>query len=232
MYVRTYHEEEREIVDVGICEDEHIQLFVPMEFDSSSDLKVFMDEYGIDILVERKRRLDEETEAISNAEPLTYSSKLPFLGEYLPIQIIDDGDSREVFVQNQAIHMKAELSSDGIRASHLKLCRNKAYEYLKLKVDHYAKLIGVRYSWLEIDDGRRTWGMFHSIDKRIILSRRLMMMSEFVIDSIVVHELAHGLAFNHDENHDFEMSKILPDYEERDEAFYETCRVLIEQGWI
>jgi len=109
MCVRTYHEEERKKVDVGIHEDERIELYVPMRFDSSSDLKVFMDE----------------------------RSRLPFLGEYLPIQVIEDSDSREVFVQNGAIHMKAGLSAGGIRASLLKLCRNKAYEYFKLKVDHY-----------------------------------------------------------------------------------------------
>ena len=232
MYVRTYHEENRKIVDVSIQKDERIELYVPMKFDSSSDLKIFMDEHGIDILAEKNRRLDEETEAVSSTEPLTYDSNLPFLGEYLPIKVIDTDDTREVFVQDGVIHMKAGLSSDGIRASLLKLCRNKAYEYFKPKVDHYAKVIGVSYSRLEIDDGRRTWGMFHDIEKHIILSRRLMMMSAFIIDSIVVHELAHGLTLSHGENHDFEMSKILPDYEERDEAFYETCGLLLEQGWI
>ncbi|MCL2188266.1 MAG: hypothetical protein FWC16_04290 [Defluviitaleaceae bacterium] len=44
MYVRTFHEEDRDIVDVGICKDERIELYVPMPFDSSRDLRVFMDE--------------------------------------------------------------------------------------------------------------------------------------------------------------------------------------------
>jgi len=230
--VRTYHEERRKKVDAVILEDERIELYVPRKFNSARDLKIFMDEYGLALLTEKNRIFDEESKAIRKIGPLSYDSKLPFLGRYLPIKIIAENDNRDVFVQENAIYMKAGLSDTEIRFALLKLCRNKAYEYLKPKVDHYANIIGVAYSRLEIDDGRRTWGIFHDVDKRVILSRRLMMMSEFIIDSIIVHELAHGLSFSHGENHDFEMSKILPDYEERDDAFYETCRVLIGQGWI
>lgn len=232
LYVRTYHEERRKIVDAVFLGDERIELYVPNKFDSSRDLKGFMDEYGVELLAEKIRRLNEESKKFCNSEPLTYNSKIPFLGKYLPIRIIPDGDKRDVFLQDGAVYMCAGLIDSEIRFLLLKLCRNEAYEYLKPKVDHYAKLIGVDYSRLEINDGRRTWGMFHDIDKSIILSRRLMLMSEFIIDSIIVHELAHGLEFIHGEGHDFEMSKILPDYEERDEAFHETCDLLLEQGWI
>lgn len=201
---------------------------MPIPFDSSRDLKVFIDQNRVEILTEKNRRLNKETEAASKSEPQTYTSKLPVLGEYLPIRIINDNDARDVFVQDGAIYMKAELSDAEIHTALLKLYRNEAYKYLKPKVDYFAKVIGVEYNQLEIDDGRRILGLFHDIDKRVILSRRLMMMSEFVIDFLIVHELTHGLTFHHGERHDFEMNKILPDYGERDDAFYETFGSLLE----
>ncbi|MCL2188672.1 MAG: M48 family metallopeptidase [Defluviitaleaceae bacterium] len=232
MYVRTFHEEERDIVDVEIRDDERIELYVPMSFESEYDLKPFMDENGDAILAERNRRLNEKIEGVSQHESLAYNSKLPFLGEYLPICTIDAGSKHESFVQNGAIHMRSGLSDTEIRAELLKLCRNTAYDYLKLKVDHFAKIMGVSYSNLKIDDGRRTWGLFNDVNKSIILSRRLMMMSESIINLLVVHELAHGLEFYHGHHHNFEMEKILPNYEARDEAFHETCETLLAQGWI
>jgi predicted metal-dependent hydrolase len=232
LYVRRFSEAGRKKVNVQIHEDERIEVYVPMWDNPAKMLKAFMEENADTILVEKNRRFDEDTKAVSNAESLTYNSTLPFLGEYLPIRIMEDSDNRDVFIQNGAIYLKNELDDKRIRQALLKLCRNMVYEYFKPKVDHYAKVIGVSYSQLEIDDGRRTWGVFNEWDKSIVLSRRLMMMSESTIDFLIVHELAHGLVFQHSEEHDFEMGKILPDYEERDEAFFETCRTLMEQGWI
>jgi len=230
MYVRRFSEEGRKQVNVNICDDERIEVYVPMR-SKPFDMRHFMDENGFDILLEKNRRLDEESKAYSEAEPLTYESKLPFLGEYLPIRVIPDNDSRIVYLQDNAIYIKDGLDDTRIRSALLMLCRNKAYEYLKPKVDHYAGIMGVEYSRLEIDDGRRTWGLFHEIYKHITLSRRLLLMNESIIDFLIVHELAHSLTLRHDEEHDFEMGKILPDYEERDVAFNEACGLLIKQGW-
>jgi len=232
MYIRTFHDERCKLVDVVFRDDECVELYVPTQFDSSRDLKDFMEENGDAIFAEKKRRLDEESKIGFKSEPLTYGSTVPFLGESLPIRAINDDDSHEVFLQDGFIFIKAGLSDTEIRAAVLKLCRNTAYEYMKPKVDHYAKIMGVEYSRLEIDDGRRTLGSFHDIYKSITLSRRLMLTNESIIDFMIVHELAHASTLRHDENHDFEMEKFLPDYEERDVAFSKTCDFLIEKGWL
>jgi len=231
MFVRRFCEEGREEINVIIHENESVELYVPMWFEPE-DTKRFLDENGQAILDERKRRFDEDNKAHSKAEPLTYESKLPLLGKNLPIRVMPNDDVREVFLKDDTVYMKAGLDDAGICASLLKLCRNMAYEYLKPKVGHFAKLMGVDYSRLEIDDGRRTWGSYHDIDKSVTFSRRLLLMSEDIIDFLIVHELAHFTTLRHDEELDFEMGKILPDHEERDEVFYDTCRLLMEQGWI
>jgi len=130
MFVRRFREEGRKEISVNICEDETVEIYVPTWFEPE-DTKRFLDENGRAILDERAMRLDEDRIKHSNAKPLTYDSKLPFLGESLPIQIISSDDVREVFIQDNAIHMKADLDDAGIHATLLKLCRNMAYEYLK-----------------------------------------------------------------------------------------------------
>lgn len=58
------------------------------------------------------------------------------------------------------------------------------------------------------------------------------MMSKDVIDSLIVHELAHTKVFAHKKEFYDEILKVMPDYKEADEAFLETASMLFEQGWI
>ena len=114
----------------------------------------------------------------------------------------------------------------------MRLLGENAYGIFKVKLDYYAKAMKIQYSRLAIDDGRRSFGLYNKENGVIFLSRRLLMMSEAVIDFLIVHELAHAEEFYHSEEHDAVMETIMPDFDERDDEFHETCERLIKQGWI
>lgn len=152
-------------------------------------------------------------------ESFTYDSKVPFFGKNIPIrQLLESGDCDNYFGDG-AVYLKQGLSGMEIYEAVLGLIGKIAYKILKPKIDRYAELMDVKYSSLEIDDGRRTFGSFNDITKVIFLSRRLLMMSESVINFLIVHELAHGKHFTHDRNHEAVMGTILPEYEDCDRMF-------------
>jgi len=77
--------------------------------------------------------------------------------------------------------------------SHMK---QQAYSYLIPKLDYYALQIGVFYQSLTVKGYKSRWGSCYS-DGRIQFNWRLMQAPEWVIDYVVVHELAHLVHANH-----------------------------------
>ena len=187
LHIKAYHENVK-IINVVTCPDEIIEMQVPRGF-TENDLLNFMKINGKQIYNDLQRRLDKERS--NPPEPLTYNGKVPYLGEYMPIRVLSNGEMNEGF-REHAVYLKQGLSSDGIRESVLRLYGKMVYSVLKPRLDHFAKIMNLQYSVLEIDDGRRTWGTYNAVTHVIFLTRRLLMMSEAVIDSIIAHELAHS----------------------------------------
>ena len=74
--------------------------------------------------------------------------------------------------------------------------KEKAYHYLNPKLDFYAQQMGVQYQSLTVKGYKSRWGSCYS-DGRIQFNWRLMQAPEWVIDYVVVHELAHLVHANH-----------------------------------
>ncbi|WP_051145164.1 M48 family metallopeptidase [Thiomicrorhabdus sp. Kp2] len=74
--------------------------------------------------------------------------------------------------------------------------KEKAYHYLDPKLDFYAQKMGVQYHSLTVKGYKSRWGSCYS-DGRIQFNWRLMQAPEWVIDYVVVHELAHLVHANH-----------------------------------
>jgi hypothetical protein len=228
LHIKAYHSTRRKI-NITPCKNELIEMEVPKKF-KRSDLETFVSICGKDILERLRNFLDAERE--SPPEPLTYNSKVPFLGKYVPIRILPNTSTDNGYFNNGAVCLKAGLSGDEIRDAVLGLLGDMAYGFLKKRLDYYAKIMNVYYSSLEIDDGRRAWGSYNQDTKVIFMSRRILMMSKNVIDSLIVHELAHTKVFAHKKEFYDEILKVMPDYEEADKAFLGAANLLFEQGWI
>ena len=228
LHIRAYHENVRK-VRVSPYSNETIELSVPKKF-ILSDTKRFVADNEMALFAKLKEVLDNQFDV--SPEPLTYDSKVPFLGKELPIRSIPENSDDTGYIEDGAAYLKQGLSSVEIHEVWLTLLGEVAYGLLKPKLDRYAKAMRLRYNRLEIDDGRRTFGSFNDETKVIFLSRRLLIMSEPVVDFLIVHELAHAVSLSHGEEHDAVIGKVLPNYDEIDSKFNDYCSRLIEQGWI
>ena len=72
----------------------------------------------------------------------------------------------------------------------------RAREHLPARADHFAAALGVRYNRLLISDLRVRWASCTPQDN-LNFNWRILKAPTFVIDYLVVHELAHLLEANH-----------------------------------
>ena len=91
---------------------------------------------------------------------------------------------------------------------------NTYAEHIKKRVDE----INVKYFQKEINEiklrnNSSNWGSC-SINKNISLSSRLLLAPNFVLDYIIIHELAHLVHHNHSDRYWKLVEKVMPDYME------------------
>lgn len=228
LHIQAYHENVRK-VHVHLCTNEIIMLRIPRKF-TFEDTVQFISENENEIYANLKKAFDNEYDG--SVEPITRDCKVPFLGNDLPIRQSDESMQRNAWFDETTVYLKPNVPGEGVHEAILDIFGEIAYKILKPRLDRYAKLMGIKYSGLEIDDGRRTFGSFNTNTKEVFLSRRLLMMPESVIDFLIVHELAHAESLSHGDEHDAAMGKVLPDYQELDDAFNECCGQLLLRGWI
>ena len=87
----------------------------------------------------------------------------------------------------------------------------KALEVIPERVKYYASLLGVTYGRITIRNQRSRWGSCSS-KKNLNFNCLLMLTPPEVIDSVVVHELAHLKEMNHSDRFYAEVLRVFPDY--------------------
>lgn len=87
----------------------------------------------------------------------------------------------------------------------------RAREHFTQRLDHYAPLLGVRYSRLRLSSAGTRWGSA-SADGGIRLNWRLLHFRPEVIDYVVAHELSHLREMNHSPRFWDTVARVMPDY--------------------
>ena len=88
---------------------------------------------------------------------------------------------------------------------------DRALKEIPPKVKHYAGLMGVTYGRITIRNQKSRWGSCSS-KGNLNFNCLLMLCPDEVIDSVVVHELAHRKEMNHSPRFYSEILKVYPDY--------------------
>ena len=112
-------------------------------------------------------------------------------------------ESRKIIseVQSQGILNEKELSE----------LRKKAKDYIPGRVSYYAQIMGIKYNKIYIRAQNTRWGSC-STNGNLNFNCLLMLTPPEVIDSVIVHELAHRIHMNHSKAFYEEIYKYYPEY--------------------
>lgn len=112
--------------------------------------------------------------------------------------------------------------------TELKALVKEAKEYIPERVAHFAPAVGVKYGKITIRKQRSRWGSCSSAGN-LSFNALLMLAPPEVLDGVVVHELCHIKQMNHSAAFYREVTRVLPDYRERNKWLKENGHKLIER---
>jgi len=116
-----------------------------------------------------------------------------YLGHRYGIEIVADNDGGIQFDQRFLV----PASRVGQRKHALRdWYIDRAKEHILPRVERHARELGVQYAQARIVDNRYRWGSC-TVRDNVNLNWRLIKAPMFVIDYVIVHELAHLLEANH-----------------------------------
>ncbi len=116
-----------------------------------------------------------------------------YLGREYQVEIVST-DAKEIRFERRFL-IPASLAGERSNAfRHWYV--NRAKERILPKVTSLAAMLGVTFTSAKIVDNRYRWGSC-TVKNNVNLNWRLMKAPIFVIDYVIVHELAHLLEANH-----------------------------------
>lgn len=123
------------------------------------------------------------------------------------------GESDGLALNGDRFELPKALSGRG-RECFAAWYRARAAEVLAARVAHFAPLFAVAAPVVRVKDMSSRWGSC-STKGRVSLHWGLVLLSEDLVDYVVVHELAHLREMNHGPRFWRGVEEILPDYRER-----------------
>lgn len=153
-------------------------------------------------VIERKRawildkvRHEQKLSAPTNppGKELVSGESMLYLGREYPIEIVDNGRYAIEFTDRFLIPRARAASRHSVFREWL---RARAAEYILPRVRSRAESLGVTYSAINITDALHHWGSC-TPERGLNFNWRLIKAPPFVIDYIIVHELAHLIEPNH-----------------------------------
>jgi predicted metal-dependent hydrolase len=168
---------------------------------------------------------------IASKHPFGYGGEVMLLGKWRPIREATANTGLMAAYEDGAIVVQPGFSNDRLRIFVESLLGDLAISVLTNRMQYFSDMMGVRCSSWTIGNARKCHASCDSNGK-ITFTWRLIMMSDSVIDYIVVHELAHLKHFDHSKAFHDEVAAILPDWKERQEEYGKTVLILRCGGWL
>ncbi len=121
-----------------------------------------------------------------------------------------DGEPAEKILH---VGLPKAATADQIRDAVQAWLMRQAASHFKLRMEHFAPLLGVQWKKLRLSSAGTRWGSA-SADGSIRLNWRLIHFREPVIDYVVAHELSHLREMNHSASFWNTVGTVVPDYQE------------------
>lgn len=124
--------------------------------------------------------------------------------------------SKSKWIDEHMLKVQSTIDERGklekITFEQVKELADQAVEYIPKRVKYYAEKENFVYNKITIKNLVSRWGSC-STKGNLNFNCLLMLMPDYVIDYIVVHELCHLREMNHSEKFWAEVEKIMPDYQ-------------------
>lgn len=183
---------------------------------------------GVTVVIPEGVDRDPESLLLENAawvvekigEYETYREQIPdrnyeegeafqYLGEPHEV-VIEKRPSSEV-EDRQLLLAAHHVEQTSVKRALETLYRRKARERFEDRADHYTAELGVDYEKIEVRNQRTKWGSC-STSGTLGLNWRLMMAPPEVVDYVVLHEIAHLVEPNHNDEFWELVARHDPDY--------------------
>ena len=196
--------------------------------------------YEVDAALQEKgswilRKLQESRERQSRAHSARVEWRegvvIPFLGQGITVVLdpthgfsgrgaqlktnpapSDAADASTPVERTLHVGLPKAATADQIRDAVQAWLMRQATEHFKLRMDHFAPLLGVQWKKLRLSSAGTRWGSA-SADGSIRLNWRLIHFREPVIDYVVAHELSHLRVMDHSANFWNTVGTVVPDYQ-------------------
>lgn len=123
-------------------------------------------------------------------------------------------EKRDWIKRHQEQVLRAQRNSPAITEEERREGIALAKERIPVRVAYFAKIMGVTYGRITIREQKTRWGSC-SEKGNLNFNWQLILMSEDVMDYVIVHELAHRIEMNHSRAFWSVVERVLPDYRER-----------------
>ena len=145
----------------------------------------------------------QEQQTLQAGKVYKSGQKLPYRGLNLTI-CIEEHEQKTIRVcllqDSLQIHLPGitprDKRSDYIKEVLIFWYKNQARKIFREKLNYYAGLMGVAFRDLRVKEQKTKWGSCSSLGN-INLNWKVIMAPEYVIDYLIIHELAHLKYLNH-----------------------------------
>ena len=177
-------------------------------------------EKGTWIVAKLQQFKQRQTEQFQQAIEWTHGAHVPFLGGTVQLCVLERGTPLQEAspdVQRLPVSVPPGASTTQVREVAEAWLKKQARTLFEQRLQHFAPLLGVRWSKLSLSSANTRWGSAR-VDGHIRLNWRLIHLPVSQIDYVVVHELAHLREMNHSPRFWETVGEVMPDYAQRRKA--------------
>ena len=160
-----------------------------------------------------KSWIDSKLSDIDNTPHYSYVFKpetghsIYFLGEKYQIQRVES--SNQHYHLNESSLIIGAKTDDIAMNQLLKFYKSQAKDYLPNRLSEISSQVNLPFQKVRITSAKTRWGSC-SYQNNINLSYRLMMLPNWVIDYVIIHELVHTEIKDHSKRFWFKVSELCP----------------------
>lgn len=125
-------------------------------------------------------------------------------------------EKNKIFKIFLPIQMKKEEEDYWIQKTIRKLFKDNTEAIIATKLPYWSNVTKIKYKSVKVRDAKTRYGSCATKTKDLHFSSRLVMLPQYAIDAVIVHELCHIVHPNHSKQFYDLVKKYIPNYEEID----------------